>query len=171
MRAFESGLIQSQILGGESIGDFQRRYHTTRPQPWSRSARSNVPSTEITTDPKHPSRFEYRPIIFRSPARADQRLLVCGWIDGAHNTAHAMIQRLNAEQRRAGLSRLAKQRSLPRAQYTYYSSTAAACLGSFVAPVLDSDISSRATWVKRLSAISSSARDLLKSSATAGSPI
>jgi hypothetical protein len=49
--------------------------------------------------------------------------------------------------------------------------SAVACFGSFVAPVLDSDISSRAIWVRRLSAISSSASDLFSSAATAGSPI
>ena len=58
--------------------------------------------------------------------------------------------------------------------FPYYSSMASvatACFGSFVEPVLDSDISSRATWVRRLSAISSSARDLLNSAPTAGKPI
>jgi hypothetical protein len=41
-------------------------------------------------------------------------------------------------------------------------------LGSFVSPVLDSDISSRATWINRLSAISSSASDVPRRAATAG---
>ena len=55
--------------------------------------------------------------------------------------------------------------------YSSVASVATACFGAFVEPVLDSDISSRATWVRRLSAISSSARDRLKSAPTAGRPI
>jgi hypothetical protein len=47
--------------------------------------------------------------------------------------------------------------------YSSVASVAIACFNSFVEPVLDSDINSRATWVRRLSAISSSPRDLLKS--------
>lgn len=63
-----------------------------------------------------------------------------------------------------------KSRKLRLFLVGYFVTLDDACFGCFVVPVLDSDINSRAIWVNRLSATSSSASDLFSSSATAGNP-
>ena len=75
----------------------------------------------------------------------------------------------------AGRWRASRRMSGARATINYQSSSTEAAtrirLGSLVMPVRDWDMSSRASCVIRLSAISSSASDLLSSSATVGRPI